>query len=283
VIEPLEGETVRRLVAQALAEDVGAGDITTAAVVPPERPGRGRIVAREALVVCGLPLARETFAAIDPHTLFEEAMPEGSAAAAGATVAVVQGSAAVILTGERVALNFLQALSGIATLARRAVEEVAGTGAVILDTRKTTPTLRAIEKYAVRVGGARNHRSGLYDAVLVKDNHLAIAGGITAAVRRLRAAGREPATIEVEVESLDGALEALRAGVGHLLLDNFTPDRVAEAVRVIAGRATIEVSGGLRPGGLRAYAQAGVDFLSLGSLTHSAPAVDIALDMETEA
>lgn len=279
MIEPLDPEHVRRLVAEALAEDVGGGDVTTAAIVPPEQRGSGRIVAREALVVCGLPLARETFASLDPHARFDEALPEGGSALAGATIATVEGRAAAILTGERVALNFLQALSGIATLARRAVDEVAGTGAVVLDTRKTTPTLRAIEKYAVRVGGARNHRTGLYDAVLVKDNHLAIAGGITEAVRRLRAAGRDPSTIEVEVEDLAGVEEALRAGVGRLLLDNFTPGRAAEAVKAIAGRATVEVSGGLRPGRLRAFAEAGVDYLSLGSLTHSAPAVDIALDM----
>lgn len=272
---------MRRLVAEALAEDVGAGDVTTAAVVPPDQRARGRIVARQALVVCGLPFARETFTSLDPHARFEESVPEGGAAAARATIAVVEARAASLLTGERVALNFLQALSGIATLARRAVEEVAGTGAVILDTRKTTPTLREIEKYAVRVGGAQNHRTGLYDAVLVKDNHLAIAGGITEAVRRLRSAGRDPAAIEVEVEDLAGIEEALRAGVGRVLLDNFTPQRVAEAVKVIAGRARIEVSGGLEPGRLRAYAEAGVDYLSIGRLTHSAPAVDIAMEMET--
>jgi nicotinate-nucleotide pyrophosphorylase (carboxylating) len=254
--------------------------VTTAAVVPPEAHGRGRIVAREALVVCGLPLAREVFASLDGATQFEELITEGSAAPAGASIALLEGRAAVILTGERVALNFLQALSGIATLARRAVEEVAGTGAVVLDTRKTTPTLREIEKYAVRVGGARNHRSGLHDAVLVKDNHLAIAGGVTEAVRRLRAAGHDAASIEVEVEDLPGVEEALAAGVGRLLLDNFTPARVAEAVRLIAGRAKIEVSGGLAPGRLRAFAEAGADYLSIGRLTHSAPAVDIALDME---
>jgi nicotinate-nucleotide pyrophosphorylase (carboxylating) len=283
LIEPLQPETVRRLVAEALAEDVGAGDVTTDALIPPEQRGRGRIVAREALVVCGLPLARATFSSLDAKTRFEEVLPEGGAAEAGATIAVVEGRAAVILSGERVALNFLQALSGIATLARHAVEEVAGSGAVVLDTRKTTPTLRAVEKYAVRVGGARNHRTGLYDAVLVKDNHLAIAGGISEAVRRLRAAGRDPATIEVEVVDLAGVEEALRAGVGRLLLDNFTAERVAEAVKAIAGRAKVEVSGGLKPGKLRAYAEAGVDYLSLGSLTHSAPAVDIALDMDPAA
>jgi len=283
VIEPLPEETVRRLVAAALAEDVGAGDVTTAAIVPPDRRGRGRIVAREALVVCGLPLARETFAALDTAVRFEDVIPDGGEADAGATIALVEGPAGALLTGERVALNFLQALSGIATLARRAVLEVAGTGAVVLDTRKTTPTLRAIEKYAVRVGGARNHRTGLYDAVLVKDNHLAVAGGITEAVRRLRAAGRDPATVEVEVDDLAGVEEALRAGVGRLLLDNFTPEQVAEAVARIAGRARIEVSGGLRPGRLRAFAEAGAHELSLGALTHSAPAVDIAFDMETTA
>jgi len=200
MIEPLPWNTVTRFVAAALAEDVGAGDVTTLATVPPETRGRGLIVAREPLVVCGLALARETFAQIGPSTRFEESVAEGGAAPAASTIAVVDGSARAILTGERVALNFLQRLSGIATLARRAVDEVAGTRAVILDTRKTTPTFRALEKYAVRTGGARNHRTGLFDEVLVKDNHLAIAGGIMEAVRRLQAAGRDPASIEVEVE-----------------------------------------------------------------------------------
>ncbi len=285
---------MRELVARALAEDVGGGDLTTAATVDPALRATGRFLAREPFVVCGLPIARAVFEQLDPGVSWREEASaggaggpsgqgggvEGSDAGPGDCFASVTGPCAAILTGERTALNFLQRLSGIATIARRAVREVEGTGAVILDTRKTTPTLRAIEKYAVRVGGASNHRAGLYDAVLIKDNHVALAGGVGEAIRRALGAGHPISGIEIEVDDLDGVREALRAGARRLLLDNMTPAQVAEAVGVIAGRARIEVSGGLRAGNLRAYAEAGADFLSIGALTHSAPAVDISLEVE---
>lgn len=273
-------ERVRMLVGAALSEDIGAGDATTDALVPPGARARGRLIAKEELVVCGLAFAREAFRALDPGTRWKETTDEGALVASGATIAEVEGSARAVLTAERTALNFLQRLSGIATSARRAVAEVSGTRAVVLDTRKTTPTLRDLEKYAVRTGGAANHRAGLSEAVLVKDNHIAICGGIAEAVRRARAAGYEPGTIEVEVDDLAGLREALGCGVGRVLLDNFSPDEAACAVSEAAGRARIEVSGGLRPGALRAFADSGAEFLSLGSLTHSARAVDISLEVE---
>jgi len=275
----LPSDLVARLAAEALAEDVGSGDITTSAVVPPGLLARGTFIAREEMIVCGLPLARAIFAALDPAAIWREMRTEGDAAKPGDLLAEVEGAAPAILTGERSALNFLQRLSGIATEASKAVKEVEGTGAVILDTRKTTPTLRAVEKYAVAVGGGQNHRFGLADAVLIKDNHVALAGGVAAAFERAVVAGHPADAIEIEVDTLEGVREALGAGARRLLLDNFTPTAVAEAVRTIAGRAIVEVSGGLRPGLLRAYAEAGADSLSLGSLTHSARAVDISLEV----
>ena len=278
---PLDETLVRRLAAAALAEDVGHADITTQALVPAAARARGRIVARQACTVCGLAFAREVFRALDPDCSWREVTADGGRVEAGALIASVEGSARAILTGERTALNFLQRLSGIATLARRAVEEVEGTGATILDTRKTTPTLREIEKYAVRSGGAVNHRTGLFDAVLIKDNHVALCGGIREAMHRARQSGLPIEAIEIEVDDPAGVREALDAGACRILLDNFTPSAVAGAVREIAGRARIEVSGGLRPGSLRAYAEAGADFLSIGGLTHSATAVDLSLELDS--
>ena len=277
---PPGGARIKSLVTAALTEDIGAGDVTTEAVIPSALRARGRFLAKEALVVCGLPFAREVFAQLDPEAAWSETAREGEAVAAGAVLAQVEGRGRAVLSGERTALNFVQRLSGIATLARRAVEEISGTQAAILDTRKTTPTLRDIEKYAVRIGGGTNHRMGLYDAVLVKDNHLALAGGIREAVRRAGAAGFAPSAIEVEVEDIQGALEAIHCGVGRILLDNFALAEVAQAVKEIAGRARVEVSGGLDPGCLLPFASAGVDYLSIGRLTHSARAVDISLEVE---
>lgn len=276
----LDSSRVRHLVAAALAEDVGSGDVTTRALVPPQAMARGVFVAREGLVVCGLAFAREVFRALEPSLLWQEMARDGATAEVGATIAAVEGFAAPILTGERTALNFLQRLSGIATLTRRAVVEIAGTGATVLDTRKTTPTLRDVEKYAVAVGGGTNHRFGLDDAVLVKDNHVALCGGIREAVRRAAEAGLSPDSIEVEVDDLEGLREALECGVGWILLDNFTPEDVSRAVALAAGRARLEVSGGLQPGDLRRLALTGVDDLSVGRLTHSAAASDISLEME---
>lgn len=276
----LDPQRIRALVAAALDEDIGAGDLTTRALIPDGVRARGRIIAKEPLVVCGLPLAREVFLTLDPEASWRERAREGGATALGSEVASVEGRADAVLTGERTALNFLQRLSGIATLARQAVSEIAGTRALVLDTRKTTPTLRDIEKYAVRTGGASNHRTGLYDAVLVKENHVALCGGITEAVRRAQASGFAPASIEVEVDDFEGLEEALACGVGRILLDNFRAEDAARAVGRIAGRAKVEISGGLVPGRLRAFAEAGAEYLSLGSLTHSARAVDLSLDVE---
>ncbi len=267
----------------ALLEDLGgaldpARDITTIASVPAATRGSGRIVARESLIVAGTAAAREAFRQVD-RSLEWSGVGDGTALTAGATLATVTGSARAILTGERVALNFLQRLSGVATLTRRCVDEIEGTKAKILDTRKTTPGLRALEKAAVAAGGGGNHRIGLHDAVLIKDNHVALAGGIAEALRRAAAAGHPPASVIIEVADGAGALEAVAAGAGRILLDNFTAEQVADAVRSVAGRAVVECSGGLAPGRLRPFALAGPDFLSIGSLTHSARAVDIALDL----
>jgi len=277
---PLDLESARALARAALREDLGEkGDVTSEAVIPAGMRARGRILSRQALVVAGTEIAREVFLALDP-SLGWSALPEGTEAKAGEILARVEGAARPILAGERTALNFLQRLCGIASMAREAVREVSGTGAIVLDTRKTTPTLRALEKHAVAAGGASNHRFGLYDAVLIKDNHIRLAGGIAEAVARAREAGLQGPQIEVEVEDLEGLRQALEAGAGRILLDNFTPEKAAEGVRIAKGRAAVECSGNLRPGFLRPYAEAGADFLSLGCLTHSAPASDLTMEIE---
>jgi len=274
-------DAVERVVAAALAEDLGsAGDVTSRAVVPAGARATGEIVARERLVLAGLPVARAVFAAVDAAVHFEGLCRDGDLVDAGTAVARVRGDARAILAAERTALNFLMRLSGIATAARAATAEVQGTRARILDTRKTAPGLRAIDKYAVAAGGAENHRLGLYDAVLIKDTHLAVAGSIRDAVERARAAGHAADRITVEVADLGGLDEAIAAGAGRALLDNLSVEQVRTAVRRAAGRIVLEASGGLRPGALRPYAETGVDFLSLGYLTHSSRAMDLALDLE---
>jgi nicotinate-nucleotide pyrophosphorylase (carboxylating) len=277
---------VRREIRRFLEEDVGPGDLTTRAVIPPETHAIGWIVAREPCVVAGLRMAHLVFLELDPETTFVPQVRDGDPVAARARLARVEGRATVLLTGERLALNLLQRLSGVATVTRRYVEAVAGTGASISDTRKTTPGLRLLEKQAVALGGGRNHRIGLYDGVLIKDNHLAAAGGVTAAVRAARAASRG-LPIQVEVDSFAQLNEALDAGADAVLLDNMTPDRTAAAVaRVRAhpggGDCWIESSGGITMENVRAYAAVGVDTISIGALTHSAPAVDIGLDFVAE-
>ena len=274
-------------IARFLAEDVGGGDITTSSVVPEGARARGRLVAREACVVAGLALAREVFAQLDAGLQFAALAEDGDAAPAGHVLVALAGFAAPMLTGERVALNLLQRLSGVATLTRRYVQAVAGTGATISDTRKTTPGLRLFEKYAVQAGGGRAHRLGLFDAVLVKDNHIVAAGGLGAAVGAL---SRAPAgvSVQVEVDSLGQLETVLRGGVRAVLLDNMTPAVVAEAVRMVrasagGGHCWIEASGGVTLATVRAYAEAGVDTISVGALTHSAPSVDLAMDFEPHA
>lgn len=270
---------IRAAVRRALAEDVGRGDVTTEAVVPAEARLRAAFVYREPAVVAGLPVVRAVFAQLGAPDVLDEAVAEGSAVTAGDVAAVVEGAARVILTGERVALNFLQRLSGIATLTRQAVDAVAGRRVRILDTRKTTPTLRALEKYAVAVGGGANHRFGLFDGILIKDNHIASAGGVAEAVRRARAGRPAGMPIQVEVETLDDLAAALAAGADAVLLDNMTASDVGRAVAFARGRVRLEASGGITLASLAAYAATGVDDISLGALTHSAPSIDIGLDV----
>jgi len=277
----LDRDELRATVEAALREDLGReGDITTDAVIPHGCRGRGCLVARQDLVVAGLPVAREVFGLLDLELQFEELFNDGAEVEAGDTVALVSGAAAPILRGERTALNFLMRMSGIATLTRSAVNEVAHTKAKILDTRKTAPGLRLLDKYSVAAGGAVNHRIGLYDAVLIKDTHLEVAASIERAVAQALVRGCPPEKLTVEVSSLDQLDQAIAAGAGRALLDNMDLEQMRRAVEAASGRIVLEASGGLRPGRLAEVAETGVDYLSLGWLTHSAPAADLAMDME---
>jgi nicotinate-nucleotide pyrophosphorylase (carboxylating) len=267
------------LIDHALAEDVGSGDATTELLVPPDAVGRAVLTQKAPGVVAGMRVAEAVFHRVDPTLRWHSHVEEGVWRDAGGVVAEVAGHSRSILTAERVALNFLQRLSGVATLTARYVREVAGTGARILDTRKTTPGLRVLEKQAVLAGGGHNHRSGLFDAILVKENHSAMAGGVGAATRQaLRAAGGLP--VEVECSTLAEVREALEAGAPRILLDNMTNDELREAVALTAGRATLEASGGVSLETVRAIAETGVDYISVGALTHSAPALDVSLILE---
>jgi nicotinate-nucleotide pyrophosphorylase (carboxylating) len=268
----------RDLVRRALAEDVGDGDATTLATVPEAALARAGVVQKEAGMVFGLDVAEEAFRQLDPEVRFQRRAEEG-VWREGGEVLVVEGSARALLTAERTALNLLQRLSGVATATARAVREVEGTRARVLDTRKTTPGLRALEKAAVAAGGGTNHRIGLFDAILIKENHAAMAGGVGAAVRAARAA-RPELPLEVEVRDPDEVAEALEAGAPRLLLDNMTPDELRAVVDSVAGRAELEASGGITLANLREVAETGVDFVSLGALTHSAPALDLSLLLE---
>jgi nicotinate-nucleotide pyrophosphorylase (carboxylating) len=274
-----------QMVRAALAEDIGPGDATTLATVPADAVATAVMVAREPLVVCGLPLASAVFREVSANLNPAPAAADGQRVARGQALLNIQGPARAILTAERVALNFVQRLSGIATLTARFVEAVAGTGAQILDTRKTTPGWRLLEKYAVQCGGGVNHRIGLFDRILIKDNHLAALRGeppnaIEAAVRRARAQFPQ-LTVEVEADTLEQAGQACQAGADVILLDNMSNQDLRAAVRLIAGRAKTEASGGVSLTAVRAIAETGVGFISVGALTHSAPAVDIALDFQT--
>lgn len=273
---------VRRAVARALAEDLGDhGDVTSLATVPPGVTGTARIVARAEGIVCGVDVVRTVFAHVDARIAVEVHVSDGDAVGAGTAIATATGPLRSILTAERSALNFLARLSGVATLTRRFVDAVEGTGAIVRDTRKTTPGLRLLEKHAVKVGGGANHRIGLYDALLIKENHIAAAGSVTAAVEAAlqRADGRH---VQVEVDSFEQLEEALKAGATDILLDNFTPEQVRQAVQRVAGRASLEVSGNLTLETVRRYATTGVHRLAVGQLTHSAPALDVALDVQQE-
>ncbi len=265
------------LIDLALEEDAGLGDVTSRGIFPATHRSRGFIEAKQDLVVCGGEIAARVFARVDAALKVKRLVDEGGRVKAGGKVLTVEGPTAALLTAERVALNFLQRLSGIATQARKFAAAVDGTGVRIVDTRKTTPGWRALEKYAVRCGGCVNHRSSLGEHVLIKDNHIAAAGSLTKAVKLARAAAPHLAKIEVEAKTLTEVREAMRAGAEVILLDNMTPQQVREAVGVIGGAAVVEVSGGVRYETLRAYAVDGVDVISIGALTHSAPAADLSL------
>ena len=262
--------------ATALAEDVGPGDLTVAAVVPAGARARATITQKVPGVISGMEVAREVFRQVDPELEFQALAPEGEWREGG-EVAAIQGAAGPILTAERTGLNFLGRLSGVATVTAHFVQAVEGTGTRILDTRKTTPGLRALEKRAVLHGGGVSHRGGLYDAILVKENHAQLAGGITAAARAARAGAAEAAFVELEVENLEELGQALAAGVDRVLLDNMGLEAMREAVSRADGRVALEASGGITLETIRAVAETGVDYISVGALTHSAPALDLSL------
>ena len=264
-------------VAATLAEDLGTGgDVTSAAVIPAEARFAGEMASRDAITVAGLEIAEAFFRALDPAGRIDRLVEDGACVPAGTALMRLEGSARAMLTAERSALNTVQHLSGIATLTRAYADAIAGTGATLLDTRKTLPGLRLVEKYATRMGGATNHRLGLWDAAMVKDNHVAVAGGIGPAVARAVAAGIE--RVIAEVDRIDQIEPAIAAGATHLLLDNMGPDTLREAVALVAGRVPTEASGGVRLDTIRSLAETGVTYVSVGRITQSAPAADIGLD-----
>ncbi len=280
VLPPL---LVRRAIEAALGEDLGlAGDITTNATIPPAARAKGVIAVRQPGVIAGLDVARAAFETLDPHVRFEPKVADGAEVAAKTVVARVHGNARALLTAERVALNFLGRMSGIATLTRRYADAVVGTEAAIVDTRKTTPGLRAFEKYAVRCGGGQNHRTGLFDAILIKDNHIIAAGGLGRAIERARAHAGHMVKIEVEVDTLEQLEAALTHRIDAVLLDNMKPAELRTAVKLIGGRVVTEASGGVNLDTVGEIAKTGVDLISVGALTHSAPVLDLGLDFEIE-
>ena len=283
---PLPPEALS-LIDAALAEDVGPGDFTTLWTVPPERRAEARIVAKQPGVIAGSEVAVEVFRRVDPSLDVEVAAPDGTALEPGGLAMRVRGSARSILTAERTALNFLQRLSGVATVTRRYARAVAGTGARVIDTRKTTPGMRRLEKAAVVAGGGANHRVGLHDMVMIKDNHIAAAGGITAAVAAVRAANDRGLRVEVETTNLDEVREALAAGADRVMFDNMPPELMRQAVALVHAhgdrRPETEASGGITLETIRDFAETGVDFISVGALTHSAPALDLSLQLRAEA
>lgn len=276
--EPLDPGLYREIVRRALAEDFGWGDVTTETVIDRDQTARGVILSKSSCVIAGLDIASEAFRQLDPRVAVEVRCKDGDRSESGAIVAEYRGQAAALLTAERTALNFLQRLSGIATVTRQFVEASAGR-VVVLDTRKTTPLLRALEKYAVRAGGGVNHRGGLDSGILIKDNHVRLAGGVEQAVTRMRAGNREMPT-EVEAQTLDEVDEALRAGSEIILLDNLSTPDIVEAVKRCRGRAKTEISGGVTLSRMRELVATGADYISVGALTHSAPAVDLSFEVE---
>jgi nicotinate-nucleotide pyrophosphorylase (carboxylating) len=277
---PLEPGTYREIVRRALAEDLGWGDVTTEGTVRPDQRAHGAIIAKSPCVIAGLDVALEAFRQLDPAIAAQTIMGDGSLCEPGDIVATLQGSAAPMLTAERTALNFIQRLSGIATLTRAFVD-AAGGRITVLDTRKTTPTLRLLEKYAVRAGGGNNHRGGLDDGILIKDNHVRLAGGVREAVRRMKEAGQEM-PIEVEAQSLEEVDAAVAAGADVILLDNLSIAELRDAVRRVGGRAKTEISGGVTLERIPELASTGADYVSVGALTHSAPSADLSFELEPD-
>ncbi|AVM73035.1 carboxylating nicotinate-nucleotide diphosphorylase [Magnetospirillum gryphiswaldense] len=271
----------RRVILAALSEDVGgndleAGDITSSSVIPADLRFKGVMQARHAMVISGLPVAAEAFRMVVPEARFAARVSDGQKVAAGTVLAEIEGPARGLLTAERTALNLLQLMSGIATVTAQYAEKINGTGCTLLDTRKTIPGLRKLSKYATLCGGAKNHRMGLYDGVLIKDNHIAVCGGVGPAVRAAKSAGHP--NIEAECDTLEQVAEAVEAGADIVLLDNMGPDILRQAVALVGGRCKTEASGGVTLETIRAIAETGVDFVSVGRITQSAPAVDIGLD-----
>lgn len=271
---------IKSIVESSLVEDIGSGDITTALTIPVDAVSSAIISIREDGVIAGMEVAELVFATVDPNVKFIKRVKDGDRAKAGQVLATIHGPSRSILTGERIALNLMQRLSGVATKTADFISLVAGTKTRIVDTRKTTPGLRVLEKYAVRVGGGHNHRFGLYDGVLIKDNHIVASGGITNAVKSAKENAPHTLKIEVEVRTLDELREALDAGADAILLDNMDTDTMRQAVEITAGRALLEASGGVNENTVAAIAQTGVDLISVGALTHSVRALDIGLDFK---
>lgn len=276
----IENDTaVKRIIQLAIEEDLGFGDLTTDAIVGPNAGGKATLIAREGLVLAGLPVFEMVFHAMSPDIEVEEYYSDGDFVQAGKNVCVLEGPLSSILKGERTALNFLQRMSGIATLTRKYVERAGSSKVKILDTRKTAPGLRVLDKYAVRTGGGYNHRFGLFDGVLIKDNHIAAAGSITRAVELAKKNTPHTVRIEVEVEGLAGVEEAVETGADTILLDNMRPEEVKKAVEIVKGRAVLEASGGVNLDTIEVMSKTGVDFVSIGALTHSARAADFSLEI----
>ncbi len=268
---------IDRIIRNALQEDIGSGDLTTLATIEKGTSARAELVAKEDFVLSGIDVAQRVFALLDSEIAFEKLQEDGFEVSRGQVIAWLKGDAALLLQGERVALNLLQRMSGVATLTARFVDAVKGTGATVVDTRKTTPGLRVLEKYSVRMGGGRNHRTSLYDGILIKENHIAAAGGVTAAISRAKDRVPHTLKIEVETENLDEVREALDAGADIIMLDNMDLAMLRQAVDLVAGRALTEASGGVNLETIRDIAETGVDLISVGALTHSYMAVDISM------
>ena len=272
-------DNIKTFISNALREDIGPGDLTTEALIQPDIEGKAELIAKEPLILAGIEMAREVFHQVNQDINFLGRHPDGEDLSSSTVIATISGPLRSLLTAERVALNLLQRLSGIATLTRQYVNGIEGTKARIVDTRKTTPGLRALEKYAVRIGGGKNHRFGLFDGILIKDNHIAAVGSLTEAVKRAREKAPHTLKIEVETENLDQVREAISAGAEIIMLDNMDIETMKEAVKLINGKALIEASGGINLNNVRQVAETGVDLISVGAITHSARSMDISMEI----